>query len=239
MQILKLWSRMTSSDADYDAVDLLKQDHAVVAELFDRYERLDDLEEKQALISRIVRSLTVHARIEEELFYPALRRASGDPKVMDDADVEHAIVRMIVVDLSRTSADTAHFDAKVRTLAHLVAHHVAEEEAQMFQDARDSDLNLVAMGGQLDAYRAALESRYELDRDGKELEAFLSAPTVVKLAAAPASGSRKPRPKRRSEATSVPGVNGRPRRRIKGISTSQQRRTRKSGRPAAEASEGE
>jgi hemerythrin superfamily protein len=238
MQILKLWSRMTSSEADYDAVDLLKQDHAVIAEFFDRYERIDDLEEKASLVSRIVRSLTVHARLEEELFYPALRQSGGDPRVMDDADVEHAVIKMLLVDLSRTNADTSHFDAKVRTLAHLVERHVAEEEGQMLQDARDSDLDLVAMGGQLDAYRAALESRYELDRDGKDLEAFLSTPTVVRLALAPVSASRKPRPQAGDDATSVAGGNGRPRRRIKSISTSQQRRTRKSRRAAAEASEG-
>ena len=236
MQILKLWSRMTSGDADYDAVDLLKQDHAVIAELFDRYGRIDDPEETQSLVSRIVRSLTLHARLEEELFYPALRQSGGDPSVMDDADVEHAMIKMLLGDLSRANADTPHFDAKVRTLAHLVEHHMSEEEGQMFQDARDSDLDLVAMGGQLDAYRAALESRYELD--GKDLEAFLSTPTVVRLALAPVSAPRKPRPQGRDDATSVPGGNGRPRRRIKSISTSQQRRTRKSRRAAAEASEG-
>jgi hemerythrin superfamily protein len=169
MEILRILSRRASSD-EYDALDLLRQDHAVVAELFDRYEDLGDREgkDRRDLLSRIIRALTVHARVEEELFYPALRHAIGDQAVMEQADVEHAMIRSLMADLHRTDVDASHFGAKVRSLAHLVQHHVEKEEAQMFQDARDSTLNLVAIGGQLDAYRAALESRYELDTDGRE-----------------------------------------------------------------------
>jgi hypothetical protein len=148
------------------------------------------------------------------------------------------VIRMLLADLNRVSVDAPHFDAKVRGLAQLVEHHVSEEEGQMFQEARDSDLNLVAMGGQLDAYRAALESRYELDTDGRDLEAFLSTPTVVRIATAPASASRTPRPKGKS-VTSVLGGNDKARRRTKSIATSQQRRTRRSGHTRTEASEGE
>lgn len=228
MEIPRILSRMTSSD-EYDALDLLRQDHAVVAELFDRYENLDDREgkKKRDLISRIIPALTVHARIEEELFYPALRQAIGNQAVMEEADVEHAMIRSLMADLHRTNVDASHFDAKVRSLAHLVERHVEEEEAQMFRDARDSNLNLVAIGGQLDAYRAALEARYELDTDGKDLEAFLRAPTVLRLAA-----SHTLRPPGGPDAKTAARKRGKP------LSTSQRRRARRSG-PPAEASEGE
>jgi len=239
MEILRILSRMDNSD-DYDALDLLRQHHAAVAGLFDRYEGLDDNdhEAKQALVVRVIRMLTVHGRIEEELFYPALRQATGGQTVLDEADVAHAMIRQLMADLNRTAAAASHFDAKVRSLAQLVEHHVQEEEGQMFQEARDSTLNLVAIGGQLDAYRAALESRYELDADGEELAAFLSAPTVVGTAA-PASTYHKPRRTSRSEATSAAKGNGERGRRSKGISTSGRRRARRSTRPEAEASEGE
>jgi hemerythrin superfamily protein len=239
MEILRILSRMANSD-DYDALDLLREDHTAVAEEFDRYEDLDDddHEGKQALVSRIIRMLTVHVRIEEELFYPALRHAVGAQTVMDEADVAHAMIRQLMADLNRTTADASHFDAKVRNLAQLVEHHVQEEEGQMFQEARASSLNLVAIGGQLDAYRAALESRYELDTAGEELAAFLSARTVV-ATAAPVSASHKPRRSGRSDATSGPEGNGRRRRRSNGISTSGRRRARRPSRPEAEASEGE
>ena len=241
MEILRILSRMANSD-DYDALDLLRQDHAAVAELFDRYEGLDDNdhEGRQALVLRVIRMLTVHSRIEEELFYPALRQAIGEQIFMEEADLAHAMIRQLMADLNRTAVDASHFDAKVRSLAQLVEHHVREEEGQMFQEARDSSLNLVAIGGQLDAYRAALESRYELDTDGEELAAFLSTPTV-RGTAAPASTYQYPKPRRtsRRDATSAAESNGKPGRSSEGISTWGRRRARRSTRPEAEASEGE
>jgi hemerythrin superfamily protein len=240
MEILRILSRMAKSD-DHDALDVLRQDHAAVAGLFDRYEGLDDNdhEGKQALVLRVIRMLTVHGRIEEELFYPALRQAIGEQIVMEEAHLAHAMIRQLMADLYRPAADASHFDAKVRSLAQLVEHHVREEEGQMFQEARDSSLNLVAIGGQLDAYRAALESRYELDTDGEELAAFLSAPTVMGTAAPVSTYQYQPRRTSRSDETSAAEGNGKPGRRSKGISTSGRRRARRSTRPEAEASEGE
>jgi uncharacterized membrane protein len=82
MEILRILSRMASSE-DYDALDLLRQDHVAVAELFDRYEDLEDNDHqgKQALVSRVIRMLTVHCRIEEELFDPGLRRAPASKPI--------------------------------------------------------------------------------------------------------------------------------------------------------------
>ncbi len=107
----------------------------------------------------------------------------------------------------------------------------------MFQEGRASNLKLVAIGGQLAAYRAALESRYELDTEGPELEAFLSAPSVVG-GAPPARASHKPTSSGSSDAPSAAIGNGKGRR-TKGISTSGQRRARTATRSEAETSEGE
>jgi len=234
MEILRMLREMTSSD-DYDAIDLLKKDHAAVAELFECYETLHDSEEKRAWVSSIIRRLTVHARIEEELFYPTLRRWLPDQTVVDEGDVEHALIRKLMADLYRSPADSSHFDAKVRSLAQLVEHHVEEEEAQMFHEARASTLNLVAIGGQLDAYRAALESRYELDTDGLELAAFLSAPTVLD----PETESDATMRRTSRGATSGAPENSKVQRRIGGPAIARQRRVRASGRPEAGASKGE
>jgi len=202
MEVLRILSRMMHRD-DYDALDLLREDHAAISELFDSYETLQDRGDKQALLNRIIRVLTVHSRIEKELFYPALRQAIGEQTIiMDEADVEHATIRGLMADLNRTRTD----DARVRSLALLVERHV-QEEGQMFQEARASNLNLVAIGGQLDAYRAALHSRYELDRDGEELQAFLSAPTIIGGNAS-ASPSRKPMRSGKGAALSAVAGNG-------------------------------
>jgi hypothetical protein len=177
MEVMRILSPMTSNGQD--ALDLLRQDHAALYELFDSYANLESHDEKEALVNHIIRGLTVHARIEEEIFYPALRRALGEREVMDLADVQHAVIRKLMADLNNSRADASHFDAKVKALGELVAWHAREAEGTIFDEARDSDLDLPAMGGQLGAYRAALESRYELDTDGRELAAFLAADTVV------------------------------------------------------------
>lgn len=235
MEMLRILKPKTSSDHDYDALDLLDQDHAAIAKLFDCYGRLEDRDEKKALLSRIIRVLTVHLRIEEGLFYPALRKATGNQTVGDEADVQHATIRTLMADLNQTSADAAHLDARVRSLAHLVEHHVEEVEGQIFQEARASNLNLVAIGGQLDAYRAALESRYELDTDGQELEAYLSTPSV-------AAPHQQTSPEARHAARSAASASLRSRkasRNSKSASASERRRTRRSGGPEPEASKGE
>jgi hemerythrin superfamily protein len=178
MELRRILARMTAGD-DRDVLTTLRDDHAAVIALFDSYEYLIDAEDRQTLVARILMELTIHARIEEELFYPALRQAGGDVDVMDQADVEHAMARALMRDLHGARAGASHYDAKVAVLAALVKDHIRQEEGHMFQLARHADLDLPALGGQVDAYRAALRSRYELDGDGEELRSYLSARTVV------------------------------------------------------------
>lgn len=103
----------------------------------------------------------------------------------------------------------------------------------MFREARGSNLNLVAIGGQLDAYRAALESRYELDTDGEELDAFLSAPTIMGPAAKPAAAQHKTRRSARGDVTTASRRNGKPVRKGKSAPTSARSRSRRSSRPGS------
>lgn len=178
MELRRILARMTAGD-DHDVLNGLRDDHAAVVALFDSYENLIDAADRQMLVARILMELTIHARIEEELFYPALRQAGGDAAVIDQADVEHAMARALMRDLHSARAGASHYDAKVAVLAALVKQHIREEEGHLFELARHADLDLSALGGQLDAYRAALRSRYELDVDGEELRSYLAARTVV------------------------------------------------------------
>jgi hemerythrin superfamily protein len=178
MELRRILARMTAGD-EHDALKGVRDDHTAVIALFDSYEDLIDVADRQMLVARILMELTIHARIEEELFYPTLRQAGADAGVMDQADVEHAMARALMRDLHGARAGASHYDAKVAVLAALVKHHIREEEEHMFELARHPDLDLSALGGQLDAYRAALRSRYELDVNGEELGSYLSARTVV------------------------------------------------------------
>ena len=139
-----------------DAARLLKADHREVEGFFTEYQRLDDDEEKQALADKICLALTVHAAIEEEVFYPAAREQIEDDDLMDEAQVEHASAKRLIAEIQEMQAGDDLFDAKVKVLGEYVRHHVQEEEKEMFPEARDAKLDLAALGEQLAARKAEL-----------------------------------------------------------------------------------
>jgi len=142
-----------------DAIKLLKDDHKQVKTWFKHYESLEDDGEKQALAQRICLALTVHARIEEEIFYPAAREAIDDDDLLDEAEVEHASAKQLIAEIQAMSASDRLFDAKVTVLGEYIAHHVEEEETEMFPEARSSDMDLKAIGAQLEARKAELMAK--------------------------------------------------------------------------------
>ena len=146
-----------------DAIGMLRDDHKRVAAMLRAYSRdRDELSsaDKSALVARICHELTIHATIEEELFYPAAREALGfcGGDLVDKADVEHASVRDLIRQLQEDSPETSHYDAKVRVLAEYVRYHVGEEHDDLFPRCRKSGMDLRALG------LAIAERRAELDR---------------------------------------------------------------------------
>jgi len=139
-----------------DAIKLLKDDHAEVKKWFKQYESLEDDGEKQALADQICLALTVHAQIEEEIFYPAAREAIDDDDLLDEAEVEHASAKQLIAEIQSMKAGDRLFDAKVTVLGEYIDHHVEEEEKEMFPESRDSDLDLKALGVQLAERKAEL-----------------------------------------------------------------------------------
>lgn len=139
-----------------DAIKLLKDDHKEVKTYFKQYEGLEDEAEKQALADKICLALTVHAQIEEEIYYPAAREAIDDDDLLDEAEVEHASAKQLIAEIQAMKAGDRLFDAKVTVLGEYIDHHVEEEESEMFPESRDSDLDLKALGVQLAARKAEL-----------------------------------------------------------------------------------
>jgi len=151
----------TTSDSK-NAIDLLKQDHEEVDGLFKDYEaakKEGTSATKLALASHICSALSVHATIEEELFYPAIRGV--DPEMddlVDEAAVEHQSLKDIIGRLEAAPQSDPLYDAGVKVLSEYVKHHVKEEEGEMFPMARKADMDLDALGKKLRERKGELES---------------------------------------------------------------------------------
>ena len=148
-----------SSPKVQTALDILKADHAEVSKLFKQFEKLkddNDTEEMGAVAAEICKALSVHAQIEEEIFYPALREAADADDDLDEADVEHSHVKELVAQIQESAPGEDLYAARVKVLSEYVKHHVEEEESTLFSEARNADLDLVALGEQLRSRKAEL-----------------------------------------------------------------------------------
>lgn len=147
-------------EPDTSALKLLKKDHDEVDALFQEYESgKDEMKpaRKQALATRICDLLTVHATIEEEIFYPAVRNVSGEVRdLVAEAAVEHQSLKDIVGRLEAAPPSDPLYDAGVKVLAEYVKHHVREEESELFPKVRSSDIDLDALGERLQARKDEL-----------------------------------------------------------------------------------
>jgi hemerythrin superfamily protein len=141
-----------------DAIALLTQDHKNVKKMFDEYEGLGEnaIASKKELADTICGELVIHTRIEEEIFYPAVRAAIDDDELMDEADVEHAGAKDLIAQIQSMEPGDSHYDAMVKVLGEEIDHHVKEEQEEMFPQVRKSDLDLKALGAQLAARKAEL-----------------------------------------------------------------------------------
>ena len=134
-----------------DAIALLKADHKELDAMFKAYEKTDDDAKKQELANNICLALTVHAQIEEEIFYPAAYEAldeDGDD-LLDEAEVEHASCKALIAEIEAMTVGEPLFDAKVKVLGEYIKHHVEEEESELFPECRDAKMDLKALGEQL------------------------------------------------------------------------------------------
>jgi hemerythrin superfamily protein len=150
-----------------DAIALLKADHRQVEEWFEQFDKARNDDRKQELATQICNALKVHTTIEEEIFYPAFLEATDDTDIHHEAEVEHDGAKKLIAEIEASSPDDEYFAAKVRVLAEMIKHHVKEEEKSdgMFGEARNSDMDLVALGEQLAARKAELEGQSEDDDD--------------------------------------------------------------------------
>lgn len=149
-----------SASTATDAFSLLKADHKKVKGLFNQFKKAKkqdaDDATKSALVAQICTELRVHAQIEEEIFYPAVREQVEDQDIMDEALVEHAGAKDLIAQLEGMSPGDDLYDAKVTVLGEEIDHHVKEEEGPMFRKAKRAKVDAVQLGEELQARKAEL-----------------------------------------------------------------------------------
>ena len=145
-----------------DATKLLKNDHDEVRAMFNEYEKTGDraLGKKAKIFEQIRDALTAHAKVEEEVFYPAVKAARSEEAKDDvrEATEEHKIVKTLLAELDRMKPSDEQYDAKMKVLMESVEHHAGEEEKEMFKQARKhlSRERLESLGEEMEIRKGAL-----------------------------------------------------------------------------------
>ena len=151
--------------ARHDAVGLLKADHRKVEDLFAKFEAAKEIVTKQRLAKQICSELTVHAIIEEEIFYPACKDKIEDDLV-SEAYVEHDSAKVLIAELEAGSPKEEFYDAKVKVLSEQIEHHVHEEEMRsegIFSQARAAGLDMDDLGARMLARKQELMAQFGAD----------------------------------------------------------------------------
>src|SRR4051812_37179754 len=141
-----------------NAIAMLKEDHEYVKKAFRAFEKMDheDHEAVHNLVSQVCEALEVHTTVEEELFYPAARKAIKDEDLMNEAEVEHDSAKSLIRRLKRMKPDDPKYAATFTVLGEYVKHHVKEEESEIFPKARRRRMNLERLGNRLLARKIQL-----------------------------------------------------------------------------------
>lgn len=146
-----------------DAVALLKADHRKVEALFEQFEAAKGDGKKKSIAEQICMELTVHTKIEEDIFYPACEGKVEDD-LLKEAYVEHDGAKVLIAEIEAGGPDDEFYEAKVKVLSEMIEHHVEEEEARvegMFSQARKAGLDMDALGRQMAAEKQQLVKTYK------------------------------------------------------------------------------
>jgi len=168
------------ADTKQDAIALLKADHRTVEALFEQFESASGDGKKRKIALQICLELTVHAKIEEEIFYPACE-GKIDEDLLKEAYVEHDGAKVLIAEIEAGTPSDEFYDAKVKVLSEQIEHHVREEEQRlegMFAQARKAGLDMDALGDRLRERKEQLLAEFKASGLPKPELATLTATGV-------------------------------------------------------------
>ncbi|MBV8145200.1 MAG: hemerythrin domain-containing protein [Gammaproteobacteria bacterium] len=157
-------SAVSAGGDGQDAVALLSADHRAVEQLFEQYQGTSDQDQKSELAHKVCVELTVHSMLEEEIFYPACREKGVEHDALDEAQVEHDGVKVLVNDLLMHPVRSPYYDAKVKVLSDYVQHHVAEEERAgdgIFARASAAGVEMTTLGQRISQRKPQLMAQVQ------------------------------------------------------------------------------
>jgi hemerythrin superfamily protein len=134
-----------SEQESVNALELLKEDHREVEQLFQSFEEADG-RSRQGIADEAIKALEIHTKIEESLVYPAIREATGEEDLVDEANEEHHVVALLIKELKKMRASAEGYKAKFTVMSELVKHHIEEEEKEMFPEAENADVDWEELG---------------------------------------------------------------------------------------------
>ncbi|HYY25934.1 MAG TPA: hemerythrin domain-containing protein [Candidatus Udaeobacter sp.] len=141
-----------------NAVEMLREDHRKVQELFQQFEHGDE-EAKEQIAAQTIQELEVHTALEEEIFYPAAREESDKEETVDQALEEHHVAKLLLAELKKMSPGDKRYDAKYKVLAESVKHHIQEEESEMLPSIEGS-LDAEKVGQQMATRKEKLQQKF-------------------------------------------------------------------------------
>ena len=149
-------SRASSTSSGQDAIGLLRADHKRVSDLYEQYESTRSAAKKKTIVASICLELSVHAQVEEEIFYPAVKAALKDKELIPEAQVEHASLKELIAQVKDKEPDGEMFDAKIKVMSEYTKHHVKEEQNEMFPKAKNTRLDMKELGARIAARKEEL-----------------------------------------------------------------------------------
>jgi len=140
-------------------IDMLKEDHQAVKGLFSQFEEADK-RSQQRIADEALAMLEIHTKLEEDLIYPAIREATGEEEMIDEALEEHHVATLLIKELKKLKSKDERYAAKFKVLSEMVKHHIEEEENETFPQAEQADIDWSEIGQEAAALRDKLMRKH-------------------------------------------------------------------------------
>jgi hemerythrin-like domain-containing protein len=192
------------------AIAMLANDHRNVRKMFKQFEKMKDQDDsaRNEIIEKVCQELTIHTKVEEELFYPFARERLEDGDLLDEAEVEHQVAKDLIAQLQQGTGEEAQRDASMTVLGEYVSHHIDEEEKELFPKltkVKGVKEEMQALGEEMEQRKLDLadeqgigeEVRAQMEKDERAAQAPRRR-TTGRAAGSRASAARSGKEKKRS-----------------------------------------